>query len=79
MPAPQASKPPVVLISLFDGIGTIPTAAKLVIDNIHSIYTSEIDPAASKIARERHPEATHLGDVTLITSTTLAAIIAQAP
>jgi len=51
------------ILSLFDGIGCAHMAATAGEINIEEYYASEIDPAAIKIASERIPNYTNIGDV----------------
>ncbi|KAJ7539323.1 hypothetical protein O6H91_11G087200 [Diphasiastrum complanatum] len=57
---------PIVVLSLFDGIGGIWAALRLL--NIpFTGYSSEINPDAIQVLRERYPDIEHLGDIRKVT------------
>ena len=54
---------PITVLSLFDGMACGLVALKRAGIPIKNYYSSEIDPAAIKVAKDNHPEIIHLGSV----------------
>jgi DNA (cytosine-5)-methyltransferase 1 len=51
--------------SLFSGYGGLDLAAETVLD-ARTVWTCDVDPAASRILRHRFPHAPNLGDITAV-------------
>jgi len=61
------TKPPIKVLSLFDGIGTGIIALKQLGIKIDTFVASEIDDNAIKLVENWHPEVIHVGDITSLT------------